>query len=190
MQEKEVRLSDNDTRVSLFLSEMDIKKWDQYGLPLNDFYILNGLLLTISSRWPLIIDPEQQATNWIKNLEDDVRLLDANSIDLVKNLCQCVEKGIITIMYNVETTIDSNLDKVSFMLHTYETKRDYLKFDINTDPKVLLNHGFNVDKMTKFVAHGWVATGLEFVPPFAEGLYHWRNLDIHIKRCFAEKVPL
>ena len=112
MQEKEVRLSDNDTRVSLFLSEMDIKKWDQYGLPLNDFYILNGLLLTISSRWPLIIDPEQQATNWIKNLEDDVRLLDANSIDLVKNLCQCVEKGIITIMYNVETTIDSNLDNL------------------------------------------------------------------------------
>ena len=114
-------------------------------------------------------------------------ILDPNDFKNYENLKTIKEMEKIHLK---ESDIDSNLDKVSFMLHTYETKRDYLKFDINTDPQVLLNHGFDVDKMTKFVAHGWVATGLEFVPPFAEGLYHWRNLDIHIKRFFAEKVPL
>ena len=63
---------------------------------------------------------------------------------------------------------DSNLDKVNFMLYTYGRSDPFI-FDVNTDPQLLIQNGFDVTKMTKFVAHGWVATGLEFVPQFAEG---------------------
>ena len=106
-------------------------------------------------------------------------ILDPNDFKNYENLKTIKE---MEKLYLKDSDIDSDLVKVSFMLHTYETKGDFLEFDINTDPQVLINHGFDVDKMTKFVAHGWVATGLEVVPPFAEGLYHWRNLDFSRKR--------
>ena len=114
-------------------------------------------------------------------------ILDPNDYKNYENLKTIKEMEKI---YLKESDIDSDLDKVSFMLYTSETKRDYLEFDINTDPQILLNHGFDVDKMTKFVAHGWVATGLEVVPPFAEGLYYWCNINFYIKRFLADKVPL
>ena len=71
--------------------------------------------------------------------------------------------------YGIPKNDDPNLDKVNFMLYTYG-QRDPFIFDVNTDPQLLIQNGFNVTKMTKFVAHGWVATGLEFVPQFAEGV--------------------
>ena len=70
--------------------------------------------------------------------------------------------------YGILKSDDPNLDKVNFMLYTYGRKDPFI-FDVNTDPQLLIQNGFNVTKMTKFVAHGWVATGLEFVPQFAEG---------------------
>ena len=70
--------------------------------------------------------------------------------------------------YGIPKNDDPNLDKVNFMLYTYGRGHPFI-FDVNTDPQLLIQNGFNVTKMTKFVAHGWVATGLEFVPQFAEG---------------------
>lgn len=110
--EKEIRFSDNKTRISLFLSEMKIKQWEKLGLPSQEFYIINGLMLSICSRWPLIIDPELQATNWIRNIEESIMLIDASDINLIKKISQNVSSGINTIIYNVRKTIDSNLDNL------------------------------------------------------------------------------
>ena len=110
--EKEVRFSDNNARISLFLSEKVIKQWDHFGLPLHNFYIINGLLMTTCPRWPLLVDPEQQATNWIKNLEEDLVLLDANEPELIRKIQNCVELGSATMVCNVEDQIDSHLDNL------------------------------------------------------------------------------
>ena len=110
--EKEVKLSDNDTRTSLFLSKMKMKQWEQFGLPSHQFYIMNGLLLTICTRWPLIIDPEQQATNWLKNMEESVYMIDADDSNLVTQLSANVQQGTVTLIYNIEETLDANLDNL------------------------------------------------------------------------------
>ena len=39
-------------------------------LPNDDFSIDNAIILKNSTRWPLMIDPQVQANNWIKNMED------------------------------------------------------------------------------------------------------------------------
>ena len=72
--------------------------------------------------------------------------------------------------YNIPKNDDSNLDKVNFMLYTYDSQSDPFIFDVNTDPKLLIQNGFDVTNKPKFVAQGWVATGAEFVPQFAEGI--------------------
>ena len=86
LMEKEVNLSSPETLITLFLTEMQIKKWELFGLPPHEFYLMNGLLIKISTRWPLIIDPEQQATNWIQNSEENVLMLDVDDPNLISQV--------------------------------------------------------------------------------------------------------
>lgn len=55
--------------VSTFLCDpTTIREWNIHGLPSDDFSTENGIIITKGSRWPLIIDPQNQAWKWIKNM--------------------------------------------------------------------------------------------------------------------------
>jgi hypothetical protein len=45
-------------------------RWTSEGLPPDDLSIQNGILTIHASRFPLCIDPQQQALNWIKKKEE------------------------------------------------------------------------------------------------------------------------
>lgn len=48
---------------------------DQQQLPNDDFSIDNAIIMKNSSRWPLMIDPQIQANNWIKIMEKDSNMV-------------------------------------------------------------------------------------------------------------------
>ena len=173
LEEKEVKLSDNSTRIKLFISEMKIKQWEQKGLPSHEFYILTGLLLTISTRWPLIIDPEQQATNWIRKYEESVIMIDVNDKNLLDQVCQCIENGNVLILYNVIESIDSNLDN---LVQKRIYKREGKQYVNIGDKAVLYNQSFKLyltskqevmDFSSRLQSH---VTIINFIPVTA-GLY-------------------
>ena len=57
-----------------------IRAWNIDGLPKDSFSIDNGIITSQARRWPLMIDPQQQAGRWLRGLH----LVDTpgtNSID-------------------------------------------------------------------------------------------------------------
>lgn len=51
-----------------------VRDWLLAGLPNDAFSIDNAIMMTNSSRWPLMIDPQGQANKWIKAKEQANRL--------------------------------------------------------------------------------------------------------------------
>lgn len=55
---------------SVLADPLEIGKWtNEQQLPNDDFSIDNAIIMNHSKRWPLMIDPQIQANNWVKNKE-------------------------------------------------------------------------------------------------------------------------
>ncbi len=53
----------------LLTSDVETTQWSSEGLPSDELSIQNGILTMRANRWPLCIDPQMQAVNWIKSRE-------------------------------------------------------------------------------------------------------------------------
>ena len=71
---REIPLSQPFKIDSLLTNDVEISRWTSEGLPPDELSIENGILTTQASRYPLCIDPQQQALNWIKKKEENNNL--------------------------------------------------------------------------------------------------------------------
>ena len=60
-------------RVRVPCSDVETTLWSSEGLPSDELSIQNGILTVRANRWPLCIDPQMQAVNWIKSREGKLR---------------------------------------------------------------------------------------------------------------------
>jgi dynein heavy chain len=90
--------------------------WNLQGLPTDQLSVQNGILVTRSSRYPLLCDPQGQALNWIKNKESENMPIwgptAINSNKLKDQLEFCMAEGKALVIVGVEQDIDPMLDPV------------------------------------------------------------------------------
>lgn len=60
-------LTDGLDPIRMLTDDATVAAWQNQGLPNDRMSTENAAILTISERWPLIIDPQQQALKWIRN---------------------------------------------------------------------------------------------------------------------------
>ena len=79
----------------LLTSDVEKAQWAGGGLPQDELSIQNGILTTRSSRYPLCIDPQQQAVAWIKKKEskNNLKVSTFNEADFLKHLEIAVNLG-------------------------------------------------------------------------------------------------
>ncbi|KAL0892691.1 hypothetical protein ABMA27_014410 [Loxostege sticticalis] len=91
-----------------------IRVWNIAGLPVDAFSIENGIIVEKSRRWPLMIDPQEQANKWIKNMEREnqlkvIKLTDPNYVRVLEN---SIQMGYPVIMENIREQLDAVLEPV------------------------------------------------------------------------------
>lgn len=90
-----------------------IRDWLLAGLPNDSFSIDNAIMLSASSRWPLMIDPQGQANKWIKAREKGARLQvikPSSGGDVLRVLENAVQFGTPVLLEGVGTELDPALE--------------------------------------------------------------------------------
>jgi len=68
-QELLIPVSEHLTLVSVLADAYEIRTWNTDGLPRDQLSTENAILVTRGRRWPLMIDPQEQVSEVVTNLE-------------------------------------------------------------------------------------------------------------------------
>ncbi|XP_068013204.1 dynein axonemal heavy chain 10, partial [Melanerpes formicivorus] len=111
---REIPLSQPFRLESLLTDEVEVSRWVSQGLPPDELSVQNGILTTYASRFPLCIDPQQQALHWIKKKEkeNNLRMASFNDPDFLKQLELAIKYGNPFLLHSVDEYIDPVIDNV------------------------------------------------------------------------------
>lgn len=114
IRERGVPLSGDFKVETLLTDDVEIQKWNGEGLPGDDHSIQNGILTTNCSRFPLCIDPQQQAVKWIKRKEaaNNLTVRTFSDGDFMKHLELAIQFGNPYLFENVDEELDPMIDPV------------------------------------------------------------------------------
>nr|XP_015801752.2 dynein axonemal heavy chain 2 [Nothobranchius furzeri] len=102
-------------RLTDFLSKSAlVRDWNVQGLLSDVFSTENGLIITHGNRWPLIVDPQGQAVEWIQHLEKEkgLKVIDNQTPDYLQVLEKAVQAGKPVLLQNVQENLDPSLNPV------------------------------------------------------------------------------
>ena len=99
---------------TLLTNEVEISKWNSEGLPPDELSVQNGVLTTQASNFPLCIDPQQQALNWVLEREsaNGLKVCTFNDPDFIKHLELAIKYGFPFLFRDVDEYIDPVIDNV------------------------------------------------------------------------------
>ncbi|XP_069565682.1 dynein axonemal heavy chain 10 [Brachyistius frenatus] len=114
LQDRGIPLSQPFKVENLLTDEVEISRWGSEGLPPDELSVQNGILTTRGSRFPLCIDPQQQALNWIKKKEENnnLKISSFNDPDFLKQLEMAIKYGYPFLFQDVDEYIDPVIDGV------------------------------------------------------------------------------
>jgi len=128
---KKIPNSDDLKLTNFLVDEQTVGDWNMEGLPTDELSIQNGIMVTRSSRFPLMIDPQSQAISWIKSREKAleefnliITLAHPNLRDFFKIPLQ---EGFPVLIENVENEVDPMLDPMLEKQITVKGRNKLLK---------------------------------------------------------------
>lgn len=137
-------------KLETFLTdEVQTSKWASEGLPSDELSIQNGILTTFASRYPLCIDPQMQAVNWIKTKESrqrEFKSITFNTNNYIKILELAIKFGSSILFEAIGMEIDPMIDPVLEKNIVTEAGVEMLTMG---DQKIEFNNDFSMFMTTK-----------------------------------------
>jgi dynein heavy chain len=114
--DRQIPCSEDLELTSFLVDDATVGEWNLQGLPSDDLSIQNGIMVTRSSRYPLLIDPQGQAMSWIKNREPDLEkndlIININNPTLKDRLKLPLQEGWAFMIEGIENEVDPMLDPI------------------------------------------------------------------------------
>lgn len=112
--EHNIPISDNPNIIEVLAHPFMIRQWNSDGLPRDEFSTENAILVTKGRRWPLMIDPQEQANRWIRNKEreNSLKIIKLSDSNFLRTLENCVRIGMPILLEDLGETIDPALEPI------------------------------------------------------------------------------
>ncbi|KAK0176317.1 hypothetical protein PV328_000464 [Microctonus aethiopoides] len=115
-----ITITENFSLIGALADPYQVRIWNTFGLPRDQVSTENALLVTQARRWPLMIDPQEQAYRWIRNMEsvNNIKFCEMTDSNLMRTVESCIRLGLPILLYNVGEVLDPSLEPV-LLQHTF-----------------------------------------------------------------------
>ncbi|KXJ13494.1 Dynein heavy chain 6, axonemal [Exaiptasia diaphana] len=112
--ELEVPVSEDFSLINVLADPYEIRQWNADGLPRDSVSIENAILVTRGRRWPLMIDPQDQANRWIraKEAKNGLKVIKLTDNNFLRTLENCIRIGMPVLLEEVGETLDPALEPI------------------------------------------------------------------------------
>jgi dynein heavy chain len=104
-----------------------IAEWGNQGLPDDRFSKENAAIIEKAKRWPLIIDPQLQASKYLKKKYQELIITSFTDKKFDYNVQDAIANGKVLIIENVAEELEPSLDPVLQRAYTTKNKKFYIK---------------------------------------------------------------
>lgn len=105
-----LKLSESFTLSGLLMTSMEQAVWNNEGLPTDQTSLENAVIITRATRWPLIVDPQLQAVNWIKSRDPNLQVTQMTQPGFMNSLANGISSGATVLIEDVGEWIDPTLE--------------------------------------------------------------------------------
>lgn len=134
--------------VKFLVDETTISDWQLEGLPADNHSIQNAIMITTSSKYPLMVDPQGQALAWIRKRTEEKgnKVVQLNDKTFSNSLQLQMDQGKPLIVENLPEEIDSMIDPV---LEKQIGRSGKVQFIIINGEEMMYNENFSFFLTTK-----------------------------------------
>ncbi|GKT34970.1 Dynein beta chain, ciliary, partial [Aduncisulcus paluster] len=141
--EYKIPMSPDSDPLKLLTDDATVAEWNNQLLPKDRVSIENAAITVTCERWPLMIDPQLQGIQWIKEKESEnglevVRLTQNKYLDIIE---RCLSEGKPVLIENIGESIDAVLDPLIQRNVIKKGRTKFIKLgdkEIEYDPKFRL----------------------------------------------------
>ncbi|XP_042301519.1 LOW QUALITY PROTEIN: dynein axonemal heavy chain 14 [Sceloporus undulatus] len=145
--ESNIPVSPYYSLVNCMAEKNEVRKWQNAGLPLDQYSTENAILVKYGQRWPLLIDPERQAYKWIHEMAGDkLQEICATDASYLRKLENCMRIGESVLLQDLTETLDSNIKSILKKEIFNKGGQDFIRIG---DSKIEYNKNFRLYMTTR-----------------------------------------
>ncbi|KAF7660832.1 hypothetical protein LDENG_00274280 [Lucifuga dentata] len=113
-QELNIPISASFNLINILGDPYIIRQWNMEGLPRDNVSTENGILVTQGRRWPLMIDPQDQANRWIRSKESKhgLKVIKLTDSGFLRTLENAIRIGMPVLLEELKETLDPALEPI------------------------------------------------------------------------------
>uniref|UniRef100_F7E4I9 Dynein axonemal heavy chain 6 n=1 Tax=Ornithorhynchus anatinus TaxID=9258 RepID=F7E4I9_ORNAN len=113
-QNLEIPINPDFSVINILGDPYEIRQWNTDGLPRDTVSTENGILVTRGRRWPLMIDPQDQANRWIrmKETQNGLKIIKLTDSGFLRTLENAIRLGLPVLLEELKESLDPALEPV------------------------------------------------------------------------------